>query len=100
MFYYLRSSAFLVLITDGVCILTKYIPEGYSEAFQLIVWKPDKVYAFSTKVVIFSPSILKMAIETMVSDGIEYEIFNTGLKGFGYKLWIFGTSGRAIASFW
>jgi len=28
LFYYLRSSAFLVLITDGVCIFTKYIPDG------------------------------------------------------------------------
>ena len=28
LFFYLRSSAFLVFITDGVCILTKYIPDG------------------------------------------------------------------------
>ena len=28
LFYYLRSSAFFVFITDGVCIFTKYIPDG------------------------------------------------------------------------
>ena len=35
LFLYLRSKAFLVLIIVGVCILTKYIPDGKAEASQL-----------------------------------------------------------------
>ena len=98
LFLYLRSKAFLVSIIVGVCIFTKYIPDGKAEASQLTVWYPDVRYLSFINVDTLSPSILYIEIETLDSDGKEYETVKNGLNGLGYKLWMLGLFGSEIDS--